>query len=51
MAINFKSKAAYKRYLAYGHIHDKFHGKQAVTIRGKAHKVQHATSKKMGRKK
>ena len=39
--VNFKSKAAYERWLAFGHIHGKFHGKEKVTIRGKPHKVEH----------
>jgi len=40
---NFKSKAAYKRWLAYGHIHKKFKRKrgQNITIRGKRHVVRH----------
>jgi hypothetical protein len=41
---NFKSKEAYRKWLAYGHIHGDFKKKkgfQSVTIRGKPHKVEH----------
>lgn len=38
---HFKSVAAYDRWLAYGHIHHKFHGKENVVIAGKHHKVIH----------
>lgn len=41
---NFKSKEAYQKYLAYGHIHHVFEetpGNQNVTIRGKRHRVKH----------
>jgi len=40
---NFKSKAGYKRWLAYGHIHVKGFGKtpEKIKIRGKSHKVSH----------
>lgn len=44
MALNFKSKAAYRRYLAYGHIHKVFEktpGVQKIYIRGKVHHVKH----------
>lgn len=42
-AINFKSKAGYKKWLAYGHMHipDFGKGKQKIKIAGKAHKVKH----------
>jgi hypothetical protein len=40
-AVNFKSGAAYKKWLSYGHMHDKFHGKEKVKIAGKNHKVNH----------
>jgi hypothetical protein len=43
-ARNFKSKAAYKRWLAYGHIHKVFErtpGNQRIKIKGKPHKVKH----------
>ena len=39
--VNFKSKAAYERWLGYGHAHGLFHGKENVTIRGRPHKVVH----------
>jgi len=39
--MNFKSKAAYKKWLAYGHMHKVFHGKTAVKIKGQAHRVKH----------
>ena len=41
---NFRSKAAYHRWLAFGHIHEVFKktpGHQKVKIRGKVHKVNH----------
>lgn len=41
---NFKSKAAYKKWLAYGHISGVFEntpGNQPVKIKGKAKKVNH----------
>lgn len=43
-ARNFRSKAAYEKWLAFGHIHNIFEttpGNQQVTIRGKKHKVKH----------
>ena len=41
--MNFKSKLAYKKWLAYGHMHVKDFGKtpQKVSIAGKSHKVKH----------
>jgi hypothetical protein len=42
--MNFSSQGAYKRWLAYGHIHGQFEktpGVQPVSIRGKSHKVEH----------
>lgn len=44
-AMNFKSPAAYKAWLAYGHASGEFAktpGNQAVSIKGQPHKVQHA---------
>lgn len=44
-AMNFKSPAAYKAWLAYGHATGEFEktpGNQAVSIKGQPHKVQHA---------
>lgn len=40
--LHFKSKAAYSRYLAYGHIHKKFHGCKNIVIGGHVHKVRHS---------
>lgn len=45
-ARNFKSKKAYKKYLAYGHMHKKFHGRTPIKIRGKPHKVKHVKRKR-----
>ena len=45
---HFKSKKAYKKWLAHGHIHGEFKrtpGHQKVYIRGKKHKVKHSESK------
>jgi hypothetical protein len=42
MAVNFKNKGTYWKWLAYGHAHNKFHGKQKVTIAGKPHHVVHS---------
>jgi hypothetical protein len=45
-ARNFKSKEAYRKWLAYGHIHGQFAatpGSQKVKIRGKPHKVHHSS--------
>ena len=45
---NFKSAAAYKKWLAYGHMHVKGFGKTPlkVKIRGKAHRVKHSKKTK-----
>lgn len=45
MVRNFRSMTAYKRWLAYGHIHKVFEdtpGNQRIKIRGRAHKVKHS---------
>ena len=42
MAVDFKNKAGYEKWLAYGHMHGVFHGKQQVKIGGKKHKVDHS---------
>jgi len=42
MALHFKNKEAYRKWLAYGFIHKKFHGKQGIYIQGKIHRVVHA---------
>jgi hypothetical protein len=42
--MNFKSKASYRRWLAYGHMHGAFakaKGNQRITIRGRPHRVIH----------
>lgn len=42
--MNFKSNAAYKKWLAYGHASGKFAktpGNQPVSIKGQSHKVKH----------
>lgn len=47
---NFKSKEAYKKWLAYGHIHGQFAktpGNQPVSIKGKEHSVIHKTAKRL----
>ena len=41
---NFKSKEAYRKWLAYGHLSGVFKktpGHQKVTIKGKPHRVKH----------
>lgn len=46
--MNFKSKAAYGKWLAYGHMHGAFAktlGNQKVSIKGKAKKVNHSKGK------
>jgi hypothetical protein len=46
--LRFKSKEAYKKWLAYGHMHIKNFGKtsQRIKIRGKKHKVSHSSKKR-----
>jgi hypothetical protein len=40
--VNFKSKAGYDRWLAYGHMHNVFNGPgETIHIRGKLHRVKH----------
>lgn len=39
--VNFKDEGAYKRWLAYGHMHGDFHGKEPVSIGGAEHHVNH----------
>lgn len=45
--MNFKSKEAYRKWLAYGHIHGLFNspGNVSVKIRGKSHRVKHSKKK------
>lgn len=43
-AMNFKDKAHYKKWLAFGHMHGAFKkspGNTPVKIKGKSHKVKH----------
>lgn len=42
-SLHFKNRAAYMRYLAYGHIHGAFRvpGVKRVYINGKLHRVKH----------
>ncbi len=45
---NFKSAAAYKKYLAYGHatkVFEKTPGSQKIKIHGSTHKVHHGGKK------
>ncbi len=47
--MHFKSKEAYRKWLAYGHIHKVFEetpGHVKVYIRGKKHKVKHVRNKR-----
>ena len=42
--LHFKSKAGYKKWLAFGHMHGAFKkapGHQRIMIRGRVHKVKH----------
>lgn len=42
---NFKSKEAYRKWSAYGHIHELFEGTPGnmdIKIKGRVHKVQHS---------
>ena len=50
--MNFRSKEAYRKWLAYGHIHGHFKrtpGHVKVYIRGRPHKVKHSTSRRSRR--
>jgi len=52
--MNFSSEKAYKKWLAYGHMHGIFErtpGHVKVYIRGKPHKVKHVRAKRRKRKK
>lgn len=42
--LNFKSKTAYRKWLAYGHMHIRDFGRTPVKIkiRGRAHRVRHS---------
>ncbi len=48
----FQSKAAYNKWVAYGHIHGVMNGegREKITIHGKPHKVVHDTLQKSGHK-
>lgn len=42
--MNFKSKEAMRKWMAYGHMHDEFEkspGNTPVKIKGKPHRVKH----------
>lgn len=48
-AMNFKSKTAMKKWMAYGNMHGDFAkspGNTPVKIKGKTHKVKHVKGKK-----
>ena len=50
--MNFRSKEAYRKWLAYGHIHGIFAktpGHVKVFIRGRPHKVKHSISRRSRR--
>jgi hypothetical protein len=40
--VHFSSKAGYQKWLAYGHIHKRFHGCMKIVIGGHTHKVKHS---------
>jgi len=51
--MNFRSKEAYRKWLAYGHIHGIFAktpGHVKVFIRGRPHKVKHVRSSRRSRR-
>ena len=51
--MNFRSKEAYRKWLAYGHIHGVFAktpGHVKVYIRGRPHKVKHVRSSRRSRR-
>ena len=51
--MNFRSKEAYRKWLAYGHIHGVFAktpGHVKVYIRGRPHKVKHVRSSRKPRR-
>ncbi|RLI40009.1 hypothetical protein DRO64_09690 [Candidatus Bathyarchaeota archaeon] len=51
--MNFRSKEAYRKWLAYGHIHGVFAktpGHVKVYIRGRPHKVKHVKSSRRSRR-
>ena len=50
-AVDFKSADAYHKWLAFGHMHGKFHGNEKIEIRGKAHKVKHGNAFSSGQAK
>lgn len=41
--LHFNSMEGYRKWLAFGHIHNKFHGKAHIMIHGKHHAVVHKT--------
>lgn len=46
--LHFQDVGSYHRWLAFGHIHHKFHGKAHIMIRGKHHAVVHKTHHEAG---
>ena len=51
--MNFRSKEAYRKWLAYGHIHGHFKrtpGHVKVFIRGRPHKVKHVRSSRRSKR-
>jgi len=52
-SMNFRSKEAYRKWLAYGHIHGIFRrtpGHVRVYIRGKPHRVKHVKHSRRSRR-
>lgn len=47
---HFKSKEAYRRNLAYRHMHGIPFSAEAVVVGGRKHKVKHSRSRKRGGK-
>jgi hypothetical protein len=39
--VDFRNYEAYRKWLAYGHIHGVFKGRKQVTIAGEPHHVTH----------
>jgi hypothetical protein len=47
---HFKDKEAYRRNMAYRHIHGIPFNAEEVVVGGRKHKVQHSRAKRRGRK-
>lgn len=43
--VHFKTNRAYHKWLAYGHIHNAFHGREKIVIAGHKHHVEHTHKK------